>query len=651
MLNNYPELEKLSKHITPPVNLEPNVIRETELQKIFQTVFGQMADIVSKTYGPFGATTAYQEGGRFLTTKDGWSVEQSIHYPNSALASIIRKMIIDVSTAINLKAGDGTTTGLIAANEINNLLTEYKKAHKVHSKFLSSAVEFAVEKICDKLMSIATSANDENYVDTIHKVALVALDWDYKLAGFIRDIYKNTQNTIIRVQDSGTEHSYVTYEDGYYLSAKLISEFSANNAGEKKYVSDKVVLLMFSYTINASMWESLITAAMYIKQKLGRDLVVLAPNFDKGFKDAYNQYCIRVIKNKQPLPSLVMVRYFVYLDVEREMMTDFCLLTGGIMNTPNHTTLEEVLHEFVKITKSPVPQRSNYADGEGGDTEFAKDIEHYRNLMITAGQEFEEHLKEYIGICDKIEVTDKHTIASGFGDVETSEALEQRKTTIKAKIEKAYKDMTAKSMVTENARLETIRLGKLKLKMGTINVGGFGEGQLKAKRDALDDAIRACERAYMYGVVPGGGISIIKATEEVGKDLINGNLNSELDKKGIDYEIFKNVINFFGIGFIETVRTMFRNRYNDGIVDDVIIGGKPVTIDDLINTSVEQNTPWDLIRKTINPDIIHPVRVETEVVKGVLNLVLNTININQLLYISYDDTRKELENMREVRED
>ena len=44
----------------PKLNVSTNVISGDELKELFNTVFGQMSDIVAKTYGPFGANTAYQ---------------------------------------------------------------------------------------------------------------------------------------------------------------------------------------------------------------------------------------------------------------------------------------------------------------------------------------------------------------------------------------------------------------------------------------------------------------------------------------------------------------------------------------------------------------------------------------------------------------
>ncbi len=660
-----------------PSSLQPNVVDGEELRTLFDTVFSQMAKYVSRTYGPFGENTAYQEGGRLLTTKDGWSVEQSIIYQKSVLAAVVRKMIIDVSTAINMKAGDGTSTGLIAANEIHQLLMDYKKTHHIHSKFLSNTIEYCVEKICEELRNSSWKITDENLEETIYQIALVSLDWDKEAAGFIRDIYKETRNPIIKVQDSGTESSFIEIRDGYDMSAKLISEFKVNNLGEKKYTSDRPAIMIFSYTMNAGMFEPLMMAASAIGTVLNRELFVLAPNFEKDFRDAYNQTCIKSSKMNVPLPNLVMVRYNAEFNIEREMLIDFSFLTGAIINARENNEVEEILREFVEAMKQPVPNVKTYDNDEA----YQDDMKTYRDNVRENMELFTKKMADgYLGVCDTISVTDKNIVVSGFGDIEQSDALQNRINTIQAEIDKLAKDMNAKSMVNEEVGLKTIRLGKLKLKMGIINVGGFGEGQLRAKKDALDDAIKACEKAYIGGVTYGGGIAIPLACENLKTMMDNGNWNPE-EEKGMDNQLVMDILRIFYVGFYNTIAIMVRNRYPSDFVDitnmtddikNTLIEQEAqrietyqhyesikkamvdnldseVSIESLVDEILERQCPWNLITEKFDDSIIHPVTVETEIIKGVLNLVLTTTTVNQLLFSSYEGAEKELEGLREVK--
>lgn len=640
---------------TKKLNLTPNVIEGDELQEIFNRVFEDMAHYVSKTYGPFGENTGYQDMDKILVTKDGWTVEQGVTYSNNMLANIIRKFILEVSRSINVHAGDGTTTGVIAANEVNKLIMAYKNSHRVHSKFLSNAIKYCVESICNELANSATKITDENMDEIIYRIAEVSLDWDAEFAGYIRDIYHNTHNPVIRVQNSGFERSYVEYLDGYDLSARLLSEFKTDGVGVKKYTVKEPIILVFSYTIGMDMFEPLLMAATYFSSTMGKELVILAPDFEKNFRDSYNAICIRMIRANQPVIPMVMVRYYAEYNIEREMLNDFCFLTGANLISKDYNEAAQLIINFNKVQKMVAPERANYPDGADGDTLFDEDNKAFNEQVLRTSNEFYDNIIEYVGTCDQVVIDDKMLLASGFGVLETSDAIEQRKDAIRSELNKALKDMNAKSMLTEEVRLKNLRLGKLQLKMGIINVGGFGESNLKATRDALDDAINACSNAYRDGVVIGGGVAIPTTITKLQSKLDSGEWNPETEK-GIDNTLVRDILSIIKEGFINTWKIMLNNRYTDGNVGKIYIDPyteeefSMMTTDDLINVALMLGLPWNLIDESLDETIIHPVRVEQEVVKGCLHLVLITTTTNQLLYNGYEGIDKEIEGMREVTE-
>jgi chaperonin GroEL len=54
------------------------------------------------------------------------------------------------------------------------------------------------------------------------------------------------------------------------------------------------------------------------------------------------------------------------------------------------------------------------------------------------------------------------------------------------------------------------RLAKLSGGVAVIRVGAPSESEMKAKKDALDDAINATKAAVAEGIVPGGGLALLK---------------------------------------------------------------------------------------------------------------------------------------------
>jgi chaperonin GroEL len=99
---------------------------------------------------------------------------------------------------------------------------------------------------------------------------------------------------------------------------------------------------------------------------------------------------------------------------------------------------------------------------------------------------------------------DTTTIIGGAGD---RKAIEGRMAQIRREIDKATSDY-------DREKLEE-RLAKLAGGVAVVRVGAPSESEMKSKKDALDDAISATKAAVAEGIVPGGGLSLIRCIDAV----------------------------------------------------------------------------------------------------------------------------------------
>ncbi|MDH5274207.1 MAG: chaperonin GroEL [Gammaproteobacteria bacterium] len=99
---------------------------------------------------------------------------------------------------------------------------------------------------------------------------------------------------------------------------------------------------------------------------------------------------------------------------------------------------------------------------------------------------------------------DTTTIIGGAG---ARSAIDGRMTQIRREIEKASSDY-------DREKLEE-RLAKLAGGVAVIRVGAPSESEMKSKKDALDDAISATKAAVAEGIVPGGGLALIRCIDAV----------------------------------------------------------------------------------------------------------------------------------------
>ena len=128
------------------------------------------------------------------------------------------------------------------------------------------------------------------------------------------------------------------------------------------------------------------------------------------------------------------------------------------------------------------------------------------------GLKLENATIDMLGTCDKVVINKENTtIVNGNGD---KEAIKDRVNQIKAQIEKSTSDYDKEKLHE--------RLAKLAGGVAVIHVGAASEVEMKEKKDRVEDALSATRAAVEEGIVPGGGVSYIRAIEAL-KDLKGDN--------------------------------------------------------------------------------------------------------------------------------
>ena len=112
---------------------------------------------------------------------------------------------------------------------------------------------------------------------------------------------------------------------------------------------------------------------------------------------------------------------------------------------------------------------------------------------------------EHLGQCDKAITNNENTIIKV--DLSNNEEVKNIIDSIQKSIEETSNPNTV-------IRLEK-RLAKLKAKVAIVKVGANSEVELKEKKDRVEDAICATKAAIKQGIVPGGGIALYNASQNL----------------------------------------------------------------------------------------------------------------------------------------
>ncbi len=141
-------------------------------------------------------------------------------------------------------------------------------------------------------------------------------------------------------------------------------------------------------------------------------------------------------------------------------------------------------------------------------------------IMEELGLELEKLELSDLGRAKKI-VVDKEstTIIEGAGKASD---IKGRIEAIKAQIERSTSDYDIEKLQE--------RLAKLAGGVAQINVGAATEAEMKEKKARVEDAVHACRAAVQEGILPGGGVAVLRARKAL--DKLTGLVGDE--KLGVD---------------------------------------------------------------------------------------------------------------------
>lgn len=190
------------------------------------------------------------------------------------------------------------------------------------------------------------------------------------------------------------------------------------------------------------------------------------------------------------------------------------------------------------------------------------------------GFKLENTTLDMLGTAEKISIDkDNTTIVNGAG----------KKADIKARVEQIKAQIKTTTSDYDKEKLQE-RLAKLAGGVAVLYVGATTEAEMKEKKDRVDDALAATRAAVEEGIVPGGGVALIRA--EKGLKNLKGvnedeNTGIAIVRRALEEPLRQIIINAGGEGAVVVQRIRegkddfgynarteeYTNMYKAGIID------------------------------------------------------------------------------------
>ncbi len=429
-----------------------------------------LADAVKVTLGPKGRNVVIEKKfGSPLITKDGVTVAKEIELKDP-LENMGAQMVREVASKTSDVAGDGTTTATVLAQTI---FREGVKtvAAGANPMALKRGIDKAVTAVCGSL------DNDGNRIPG-------ALDkYSQKVSGEmiaqVGTISANNDETIGRIIAEAMKKvgkdGVITVEEAKTMETQLeVVEGMQFDRGylSPYFVTDpermEVVLENALILIHEKKVSSMKDLLPLLEQiaKGGRPLVIIA-------EDVEGEALATLVVNKlRGTLQVAAVKAPGFGDRRKAMLQDIAILTGG------------------------------------------------KAITEDLGIKLENVHMDDLGQAKKITIDkDNTTIVEGKGK---HADIEGRVKEIRSQIDKTTSDY-------DREKLQE-RLAKLVGGVAVIKVGAATETEMKEKKARVEDAMHATRAAVEEGIVPGGGVALVRCIPAIdalkleGDEKIGGNI-------------------------------------------------------------------------------------------------------------------------------
>jgi chaperonin GroEL len=414
-----------------------------------------LANAVKVTLGPKGRNVVIEKKfGSPTITKDGVTVAKEIELQD-ALENMGAQMVREVASKTSDVAGDGTTTATVLAQAI------YREGVKTVA---AGANPMALKRGIDKAVEAIIGKRDEHGVIQ---------------GGALETFSKPVSGDMIA--QVGTISANSDSQIGTIIAAAM------NKVGK-----DGVITVEESRTMETQL--EVVEGMQFDRGYLSPYFVTDAERMEASLENPYVLiYEKKISSMKDLLPLLEQIArtakplVIIAEDVDGEALAT--LVVNKLRGTLN-----------VAAVKAP-----GFGDRRKAMLEDIATLTGGKAITEDLGIKLEGVKLEDLGTAKRITIDkDNTTIVDGGGE---GSKIEGRVKEIRAQIDKTTSDY-------DREKLQE-RLAKLVGGVAVIKVGAATETEMKEKKARVEDAMHATRAAVEEGIVPGGGVALIRCSAAV----------------------------------------------------------------------------------------------------------------------------------------
>lgn len=495
-LNKYSKKELDSKKEKPETCIDvklntTNVVSGEKLRKIQSRTLNEAREYLSKTFGPMGSNTKIitgtnRENISSSYSKDGLKVLKSIINSGPIEASIVEELI-EITRHVESEVGDGTTSTVILSSLLFDKLLSIQSYYNIPPYQL-------IRKFCtavDNIKDIIKNNGRECTIDDIYDISMISTNGNVEVSENIKKIYEEYGMDVdLSVGISNTSDNIVKAYDGLTITEGMSDPVFISNKGEGTAEIHNANVYHFADPVDTmdmiSLFEAILKHNIYDQLKNDEapiPTVITCPRISRDMSSILKSlanflYQFDTANMESSKPPVLIITNVVASD--EVIMDDIANLCGC-----------KTIKKYIDPNILKRDQESGQAPTIANVHEFAGKAE----LVIADSKKTKfinpEHMHK---INENGEVVDDPIYTSLINFLKTE--IENTKSTDSA----------------GEIGLLKKRLSALKANMVEYLVGGITISDRDATKDLVEDAIKNCKSASLYGVGYAANFEALRAS-------------------------------------------------------------------------------------------------------------------------------------------
>lgn len=470
--------EKESVGVDLPIN-KHNVVSGEKLRIVQNRTLSETKDFLSRTFGPMGSNSKIIKGVNQANinssySKDGLKVLSNIINSGPIEASIVDELV-SATRAVEKEVGDGTTSTVILSSLIFDNLCKIEKRYKIPPFQLNRLFETCVNKIKEDILT----KKKECTLDDIYNIAMISTNGNKEVANNITDIYKQYGMDVeLSVGISNTPDSVVKVYDGLTITEGFCDPAFINNKSNNTTEIHDAHVYHFADPIDSmdqiALFEAILKQNIYdplSKREAAVPTVITCP---------------RLSRDMSATMKTLVEQLYQFNDSGAESAKPPILIISDVIASD-----EVIMDDIANLCGCKTIRK--YIDADV----YKKDCEAGKAATIETIGEFAGHAELVIADTKKTKfINPKHMVVmDDEGNISDDPVYTALLNFLETEIEQ--------EKASENARsigLLKKRLSALKSNMVDYLVGGVTIADRDATKDLVEDAIKNCKSASLYGV-------------------------------------------------------------------------------------------------------------------------------------------------------